>query len=166
MNVSEKRMAQSLLAQLTDAGWLLGDAQYDSSRLYDLPHANGHQLVAPRRKQGSLGHHYRSRWRLFAMSQLEGGGGSSFHRVRTLIERNFGGGLSPLSAWVRGLCRVKLWAQAKLLINALRILQKAIASAYCCYVRGTYQSQMIPDNQSVSTTSPWQYRRLFIARLA
>jgi hypothetical protein len=37
---------------------------------------------------------------------------------------SFGGGLSSLPAWVRGLDRVRTWVWAKLLINAVRILKK------------------------------------------
>jgi hypothetical protein len=48
-------------------------------------------------------------------------------RQRLAVERafgnctSFGGGLAP---WVRRLHRVRLWVQAKLLIDALRIAQK------------------------------------------
>lgn len=135
MNVSEKRVAEGLLARLSGQAWLLGDAQYDSSRLYDLAFAQGHRLLAPRRKKGGLGRHYQSPHRLFAIEQLEGGAWRAFHQARTQIERNFGnwtsfgGGLSPLPSWVRRSHRVRLWIQAKLLINALRIQQKAIAVA-------------------------------------
>jgi len=135
MNVSEKRVAESLLARLSGHGWLLGDAQYDSSRLYDLAFEHGHRLLAPRRKKGGLGFHYQSPHRLFAMRHLEGGAWPAFHRARTQIERNFGnwssfgGGLAPLPSWVRRPHRVQLWIQTKLLINALRVQQTALASA-------------------------------------
>jgi len=66
---------------------------------------------------------------------LESGGYEKFRQQRTQIERNFGnwtsfgGGLSPLPSWVRRLDRVRLWIQAKLLINAQRIQQKRLAAA-------------------------------------
>jgi hypothetical protein len=135
MNVSEKCVAEELLPRLTDPGWVLGDAQYDSSRLYDLAYAHGQRLLAPRRKKGGLGWHYHSSHRLFAIKHLEGGAWPAFHRVRTQIERNFGqwtsfgGGLAPLPSWVRRNWRVRMWVQVKLLINALRIQQRALASA-------------------------------------
>lgn len=55
--------------------------------------------------------------------------GKQLYRLRGTIEEafgnasSFGGGLAPLPAWVRGLDRVRTWVWAKLLINAVRILQ-------------------------------------------
>ena len=135
MNVSEKKMAEKLLPQLSGKGWLLADAQYDSNRLYDLAFAHGYRLLAPRRKKGGLGHHYQSPHRLYAIEQLEGNQRPDFHRQRIQIERNFGhwtsfgGGLAPLPSWVRRGHRVRLWVQAKLLINAVRIHQRWLAAA-------------------------------------
>jgi hypothetical protein len=54
--------------------------------------------------------------------------GRSVYRLRGGIEReygtltSFGGGLSPLPAWVRHERRVWLWTSAKLVINAERIV--------------------------------------------
>lgn len=135
MNVSEKKMAEQLLPRLQGKGFLLADAQYDSSRLYDLAFAFGYQLLAPRRKKGGLGHHYQSPHRLFAIEQLEQNKWPHFHCQRIQIERNFGhwssfgGGLAPLPSWVRRSHRVRLWVQAKLLINALRVQQQRLALA-------------------------------------
>ena len=45
---------------------------------------------------------------------------------------NFGGGLSPLPAWVRRLHRVERWVRAKLIVSALRACyhrQKALAKS-------------------------------------
>jgi len=135
MNRNEKAVAEELLPQLTGQGWLLGDAQYDSSRMYDLAFEHGHRLLAPRGKKGGFGHHYQSPHRIFATQLLENGGYGQFHKKRTQIERNFGnwssfgGGLSPLPSWVRRLTRVRLWVQAKLLINAQRIRNLRLAVA-------------------------------------
>ena len=135
MNVSEKRVAAQLLARAPGRGWLLGDAQYDSNQLYDQAFAQGYRLLAPRRKRGGLGHHYQSPHRLAAIAELEGGGWRRFHQQRTQIERHFGhwtsfgGGLAGLPSWVRTLGRVRRWVQAKLLINAVRILGKELANA-------------------------------------
>jgi hypothetical protein len=55
--------------------------------------------------------------------------GQDLYRLRIGIEEafgnatSFGGGLSPLPAWVRGLDRVRTWVWAKLLINAARVLR-------------------------------------------
>jgi len=136
MNVSEKRMAPELIRRLPGAGWLLGDAQYDSNELFDLAFEQGFQMLAPRRKKGGFGHHYLSPHRRFSVQMLEAGSAwQPFHRDRTNIERkfgnctSFGGGLAPLPTWVRRLHRVTLWIQAKLLINAQRILQGGLAIA-------------------------------------
>ena len=127
MNMSEKTVAHELIARLSGTGYLLGDAQYDSNKLYDWAFEHGHRLLAPRRKKGAFGRKYVSAHRRFAVEFLEQGGGSAaFHAVRTDIERKFGnctsfaGGLAPLPAWVRRSQRVHLWVQAKLIINAVR----------------------------------------------
>jgi hypothetical protein len=58
---------------------------------------------------------------------LAGGGWRTFHAERTEIERrfgnwtSFGSDLAPQPSWVRRQHRVRLWVQAKLLINADRI---------------------------------------------
>jgi hypothetical protein len=135
MNVSEKRMAPELIRHTPSGGWLLGDSQYDSNELFDLAFEQGLQLLAPRRKKGRFGHHYLSPQRRFSVQLLEGSAWPAFHASRTNIERkfgnctSFGGGLAPLPSWVRRLHRVTLWVQAKLLINAQRILQRGLAIA-------------------------------------
>jgi hypothetical protein len=55
--------------------------------------------------------------------------GQEIYRLRRDIERDygvmtsFGGGLSPLPAWVRHQDRVWMWTAAKLVINAVRIVR-------------------------------------------
>jgi Transposase DDE domain len=127
MNMSEKTVAHELIARLSGTGYLLGDAQYDSNKLYDWAFEHGHRLLAPRRKKGAFGRKYVSAHRRFAVAFLEeGGGATAFHAVRTDIERkfgnctSFGGGLAPLPAWVRRSQRVRLWVQSKLIVNAAR----------------------------------------------
>ena len=128
MSVSEKRVARQLIPQLRGHGRLLGDSQYDVSYLYDLAAKHGYQLLAPRERPGtSLGHHYQSPHRVHAIQVMEGPQGKDILKRRNTIERtfgnwtSFGGGLSPLPAWVRRPHRVQLWTHAKLLINAVRI---------------------------------------------
>lgn len=129
MSVSEKRMARELIPQLRGSGQLLGDSQYDASYLYDLAAKQGYQLFAPRPRRGGLGHHYQSPHRIYAIQILEGPQGTPLLQKRNAIERSFGnwtsfgGGLAPLPAWVRRTHRVRLWIQAKLLLNATRIAQ-------------------------------------------
>jgi len=128
MSVSEKRMARKLIPQLQGRGRLLGDSQYDVSYLYDLAAKHSYQLLAPRQRPGtSLGHHYQSPHRIHAIQIMEGPQGKGILQQRNAIERtfgnwtSFGGGLSPLPAWVRRPQRVELWTHAKLLVNAARI---------------------------------------------
>lgn len=131
LNEAETTVAQTLIGQLGDEGYLLADAMYDQNNLYDLAGQHGHQLVAPRRKPGTgLGHRKHSPWRLRAVHLLEKRGqlfGPVLYSHRIQIERNFaglvnfGGGLHSLPTWVRTLPRVQLYVHAKLIINAARI---------------------------------------------
>ena len=133
LNVCEKRMAARLIKRVDGFGYLLGDAHYDASWLFDDCHARDHQLVCPRAKPGTgEGHHYVSRHRRRAIAMLEVPAtvnpfGHDLYDRRTGIERDFsqmtcfGAGLGPLPAWVRRIWRVRHWAMNKLLVNAARI---------------------------------------------
>jgi len=139
LNKHDTTGAAQLIPQLSPGGYLVGDSAYDSNRLYDLAGEQGLQLVAPRQKPKSkgLGHHYQSPYRLRSIQLLSEPLGRELLAKRTAIERlfsgltSFGGGLAPLPAWVRTLPRVRLWVQAKLLINAIRLknLQPTLAAA-------------------------------------
>ena len=135
MSTSEKRIARELIPQLRGSGHLLGDNQYDVSYLYDLAARQGYQLLAPRGREGGLGHHYQSPHRIFAIGFLQTPKGRKLFGQRVAIERcfgnwtSFGGGLAPLPAWVRRPHRVTAWIHAKLLINAARIEKKLASSA-------------------------------------
>ena len=128
MNVSEECMATKLIPQLRgQEGYLLGDSIYDVNRLYDLALAHGHQLIAPKKRKGSgLGHQRHSPARLRGIELLATLFGQELYGMRTRIERNFGnlsnfgGGLSPLPAWVRRPHRVEAWVRAKIIVSALR----------------------------------------------
>jgi hypothetical protein len=130
MNVSEKSVASCLIPQLHDGGYLLADGNYDASYLYDLAFEQGYQMIAPHRKAKNPGSggHYQSPHRLRSIELLHHEYGQQLYRARKQIERDFGnatafgGGLAPLPAWVRGQDRVRTWVWAKLLINAVRIL--------------------------------------------
>lgn len=133
LNVCEKRMAARLVRRVEGFGYLLGDAHYDASWLFDDCHAHHHQLVCPRAKPGTgEGHHYVSPHRRRAIAMLEvpravNGFGHELYDGRTVIERDFsqltcfGAGLGPLPAWVRRIWRVRHWVMNKLLVNAARI---------------------------------------------
>jgi hypothetical protein len=129
MNVSEKTMARRLIPHLPDGGYLLADAEYDCTALYDLAAEQGCQLLAPKRwkDRTGLGHRRVSPHRLRSIELMRKPFGKAIYRARTAIERRFGNctafdcGLAPLPAWVRRFPRVLLWVYAKLLINAARI---------------------------------------------
>lgn len=133
LNRCEKRMAARMVGSLPGVGYLLGDAHYDASWLFDYCHSHGRQLVCPRAKPGKgLGHHYVSPHRKRAIAMLEvpehvSDFGHRLYDRRTDIERDFsglscfGGGLTTLPPWVRRIWRVRHWVTSKLLINAARI---------------------------------------------
>lgn len=133
LNQAETKVAHRLIDQLDQGGYLLGDANYDANDLYDAAAERGYQLVAPLPKKSASGagkgHHYQSPHRLRSIAMMQGRFGRVLFRLRPAIERDFGnatsfgGGLSPLPAWIRGLDRVRTWVWAKLLINAVRILK-------------------------------------------
>ena len=127
MNVSEKKMAAALIPTLPGEGYLLGDGEYDTNNLHDAAHQAGHQLVAPKRgKNKGLGHRRHSPYRLRSIELLQSRFGQALLKCRKQIERefgtlvSFGGGLTCLPAWVRGLRRVRNWVHAKILVNAAR----------------------------------------------
>jgi Transposase DDE domain len=131
LNVSEKEVAYRLIGQLHYGGYLLADGEYDASYLYDRAFAQGYQLLAPCRKakEPGSGKHYQSPHRLHSIELLQEEFGRELFQAREQIERSFGnatsfgGGLTSLPPWVRGLDRVRTWVWAKLLINAARILK-------------------------------------------
>lgn len=143
LNANEKAVAAELLDQVNAGGYMLADGNYDASYLYDRAWERGYQLVAPCReaKNPGSGKHYQSPHRLRSLAllttdwakadclaPLQRDFGRRLFQTRTRIERCYGhatvfaGGLGPLPAWVRGQERVRTWVWAKLLINAIRIL--------------------------------------------
>lgn len=131
MNVSEQRLAKSLIAKLPGEGYLLGDSQFDSNALYETAAKAGYQLVAARQRPGTqLGHRWHSPHRLRSMQLLERPFGQALYHLRPRIEHCFAGlttfvgGLGPLPFWVRRFHRVRLWVHTKLILNAIRILRR------------------------------------------
>ena len=130
MNTSEDKVAVEMMPELRGGGYLLGDGEYDASPVYDAAAAAGYQLLAPREHpEAGLGHHYQSPYRLRSIALLRSNFGQEIYAMRGDIERafgvltSFGSGLSPLPAWVRHQDRVWMWAAAKLVINAVRIVR-------------------------------------------
>jgi hypothetical protein len=129
MNVSEKRVALGLLADLPGGGYLVADCNYDVGYLYDRAAAEGFQLVAQKtrsRGRGGLGHRRQSPARLRSIELLKSSFGGALYKARNAIESrfgsltSFGGGLSPLPAWVRRFHRVRNWVQTKIILSGLR----------------------------------------------
>jgi hypothetical protein len=127
LNVNEQVVAGDLIPRLTGEGYLVGDGEYDANRLFDLAGRQGFQLIAPHQKGTQLGHRRHSPYRLRCRELLGRPFGQALLRSRYGIDRffgqmgNFGGGLSPLPHWVRGLHRVRLWLEGKIILNAVRL---------------------------------------------
>lgn len=126
LNVSEKAIAEKLISQLDSEGYLLADGNYDTNKLHRAATKQSHQLVANRRKPGtSLWHNSQSPGRLRSIELLEAGGefGRNLFKMRGRIEGYFGNlsaGRIDLPPWVRRLHRVRMFVDAKLLIQAAR----------------------------------------------
>jgi hypothetical protein len=130
LNECEPKVAMRLAGQLGGGGYVLADANYDATYLFDEAGRRGYQLVADQRDNNpGTGHHYQSPFRLRCIDLLGGDFGRDLYALRRRIERSFGnatsfgGGLGPLPAWVRHRHRVGQWIWAKLAINAVRIRQ-------------------------------------------
>jgi hypothetical protein len=124
----EPTTARRLVQRCGGWGYLPGDSNYDSNPLHATAARRGFQVVAPpKKKERGLGHRGHHPGRVHALESLRRPFGEALYACRSAIERSFGqltafgGGLGPLPAWVRRLWRVRLWVQAKLLINAARI---------------------------------------------
>jgi hypothetical protein len=128
MNEGDAPTARKLICQLAGGGgYLVGDSQYDSNPLHAVAAEAGYQVVAPQQRPSKkLGHRRHHPARLRALALVGSDFGRALMKHRGEIERCFATltcsatGLSPLPAWVRRLHRVRLWVQAKLLINAIR----------------------------------------------
>ena len=139
MNKDERVMAERLVraAPAEVAGYLLGDANFDSNPLHRAGAARGDlQLVTPRRRGpgrgrrlGGTGHRRQSAGRLRSIALAEApfpAFAEQLRKDRSEVERqfgnltNWGGGLTCLPAWVRTHRRVRRWVQAKLALTAIK----------------------------------------------
>ena len=131
---NEKTVAAQMIPQLSGAGYVLGDGFYHANRLFSIAHDHDHQLLSPRAHPGTTVRQPRRFHpaRLRCIEMLESSdhcsafGKELFDRRREIETRfahltSFGGGLTHLPPWVRGLHRVTQWVHGKLLINAARI---------------------------------------------
>jgi hypothetical protein len=135
LKVGETTVAEQLIKQLDAGGYLLGDGNYDSSKLFDLAAEAGYQMIVPfKQANAGKGHHYQSPHRLDCIERMQPDKGTSnfaqtLYKMRPAIERSYGnatsfaGGMGPLQNWTRRLKRVRFWVWGKLLINAVRIIR-------------------------------------------
>lgn len=137
MNYAEQTQTRGLLGEMSGdrrAGrrLLLGDAGYNSNPLFAAARGAGLRLVAPRCKPGTgVGWRRHDRDRLSSLGLTERRGGwmwPMLHGLRTGVERYFAGLSSGvvsgghLPPWARRLHRVRNWIDAKIIINAARIV--------------------------------------------
>ena len=134
MNKDERVMAGRLVraAPPEVAGYLVGDANFDSNRLHAACEARGDlQLVTPRRygPGRGTGHKKQTAGRLRSIALTEGpfpDFARGLLKDRSEVERrfgnltNWGGGLNGLPSWVRTHRRVRRWVQAKLVLTRLK----------------------------------------------
>jgi len=130
LNMNEHHAARSLIYDRFTPCYLLGDANYDANHLF--AHAGQHQvqLLARRRyrKAKGVGHHKHSAYRLDAVARVSDPNAfiKQLMRQRRDIETrfanltSFGGGLTCLPPWVRGLERVTLWVAGKIIVRLAR----------------------------------------------
>ena len=134
LNIDERQVAKDLTAQLQDTGYIIGDRNYDANTLYDQADQVDHQWVAARRYRNAqgVGHRRHSSHRLTMIDRMNS---PSPHIGQLLRERrqietrfahltNFGGGLTCLPPWVRGVHRVTLWVQGKIIVRLARDQQR------------------------------------------
>jgi hypothetical protein len=122
LNVNEKKMAKRMLRDLPRmSGYLTGDGSYDGNEVYAWAEQRGLQMVAAKTEGQEVGHRWQHPARLRSIELQSGPFGQRLLAARGGIDRFFGQwatcplGLKPLPAWVRGLRRVRLWVQGKLI---------------------------------------------------
>jgi hypothetical protein len=136
MNCGEPNTARELTDLIPHGSLVLADANYDSGKLYQAVDDHNSQLLTPLKGMaesvGQLRRMPAARKRVMKLWQNVGDQCKELLKLRYEIERIFsaiscfGGGLSPLPAWVRRLPRVRKWVSAKLIFyHARLILRKA-----------------------------------------
>lgn len=132
LNAGETTVAREVLvSKLPTHTLTLGDANYDSSPLYQAMADAGHRLLTPLKAapkgRRSLSHASPARRAAIEQWEQHPDECARLLKQRGGIERtfanigNFGGGLTCLPPWVRGLERVTMWTLAKLIIYHARL---------------------------------------------
>jgi hypothetical protein len=129
MNVAEPEVALELLSHVAPGSTVLSDGVNDSARLYEAAQQHQATLLARPRKSAGQGHCRQSPARLRSIA-LWNAAPRQYAIRRAQVDRifgwpsSFGGGLSPLPAWVRTPARVYRWVAAKLTIYHVRRHEK------------------------------------------
>lgn len=132
MNTPEAEVAQDLLRHTRRVGagtLVLADASYDTNAMHAAARVRGAQLLAPRRRPGTLlsKNLDQDAGRIRSLLLMEGDPAfARWQRARrSAVEHYFAGltaaGLHALPPWIRTLPRVRVWVAAKLTLNAARI---------------------------------------------
>lgn len=138
MNEGEAKVARATLPPVSEAEFILADANYDSKHLYQTLGARGQQLLTPLKRiavnPGPLQRMGPRRRFAITLHQRLGDGYRTLLHGRDEIERIFsaltcfGGGLTSLPPWVRHLDRVNRWVSAKIAIYHARLRVRKLAS--------------------------------------
>lgn len=138
MNTGEPTTARSKLTDRIPADCMvLADTNYDSVKLYQAVRDRGAWLLTPLKGHAKSAQQRRymplaRKWILLLWEQRPQACKKAL-RQRYQIERifsaltSFGGGLSPLPAWVRRLERVRRWVAAKIAFYHARLLIRQAA---------------------------------------
>ncbi|MEM1423927.1 MAG: transposase [Planctomycetota bacterium] len=132
MNEGEPTVARERLAPgVTPGSVVLADANYDGRKLYDAIDERGATLFTPQRRrhdtEGGMARTCVARRRAMERWRDDPEGSRKLYAQRSAVERvfsaltTFGGGLSPLPAWVRRIGRVRRWVTAKIAIYNARV---------------------------------------------
>lgn len=132
MNCGEPNTARELTDLIPHGSLVLADANYDSGKLYQAVADRNSQLLTPLKGMAESFCQLRrmpaARKRAMKLWQLFGKQCREILKLRYKIDRIFsavscfGGGLSPLPTWVRGLSRVQKWVSAKLIFYHARLI--------------------------------------------
>jgi hypothetical protein len=139
LNAGEPTVAMELSENLPSNRMVLADTNYDSAKLYEQIEQCGSQLLTPLKGKaaspGRLKQMPAARRNILQLWQEDPAWCEAALTMRGSIERTFGtiscfgGGLSPLPAWVRRLERVERWVTAKLIIYHARLQARKQAAA-------------------------------------
>jgi hypothetical protein len=131
LNAGEPDTARQLAPRIPPQALVLADANYDSSELYQAVRDRGSVLVTPlkgrARSVGQLRRMSPARRSAIELWDTHPDICQHVQAWRDQIERifsalcGFGGGLSPLPAWVRRMDRVRRWVTGKVILYNARL---------------------------------------------